>query len=224
MLWQLSSIFSVSSERPSTPDDSPWWPQMTRTALSVQGLEFLFVVDVSIAQSHLAQLLPLSFEFVHSVWRIWIHRGGKKTRGKHVPQKALPSRCDFGVLIQLFSLRPFFGCCPAGCHTDLDAFSCCSKDHSLMILGHCTAPWDHSERWRRKKKKKRDDVFMDGLRPKSFRVMLSDSLLRIYSQSWGSAVDALNITYPSPLPVHRVLLTVVFVPSLMLWLQLQLVA
>ena len=60
------------------------------------------------------------------------------------------------------------------------------------------------------REKKRDDVLMDGLRPKSLRVMLSDSLLRIYSQS--SSVDALNTTYPSPLPVHRVLLTVVFVP------------
>ena len=28
----------------------------------------------------------------------------------------------------------------------------------------------------------------------------------------GGAVDALNTTYPSPLPDHRVLLTVVFVP------------
>ena len=62
------------------------------------------------------------------------------------------------------------------------------------------------------REKKRDDVFMDGLRLKSLRVMLSDSLLRIYSQSWGSSVDALNTTYPSPLPDHRVLLTVVFVP------------
>ena len=46
----------------------------------------------------------------------------------------------------------------------------------------------------------------------SLRVMLSNSLIRIYSQSWGSSVDALNTTYPSPLPDHRVLLTVVFVP------------
>ena len=38
------------------------------------------------------------------------------------------------------------------------------------------------------------------------------SLIHIHSQSWGSAVDALNTTYPLPLPDHRVLLTVVFVP------------
>ena len=42
--------------------------------------------------------------------------------------------------------------------------------------------------------------------------MLIDSLIRIYSQSWGSSVDALNTTYPSPLPDHSVFLTVVFVP------------
>ena len=41
--------------------------------------------------------------------------------------------------------------------------------------------------------------------------MLSDSLLRIYSQFWASSVDALNTTYLSPLPDYRVLLTVVFV-------------
>ena len=44
--------------------------------------------------------------------------------------------------------------------------------------------------------------------------MLSDSLTRIYSQSWGSSVDALNTTYPSLLPDHRVLLTVVLSRSL----------
>ena len=27
-------------------------------------------------------------------------------------------------------LYNFFGCCPACCHTDFDAFSCCSKDYS----------------------------------------------------------------------------------------------
>ena len=50
--------------------------------------------------------------------------------------------------------------------------------------------------------------------------MLSDLLSRINLQSWGSSVDALNTTYPLPPPDHRVLLTVVFVPLLLLWLQL----
>ena len=73
-------------------------------------------------------------------------------------------------------------------------------------------------------KKKEDDLSWTICVLKSLRVMLSDSLIRIYSQSWGSSVDALNTTYPSPLPDHRVFLTVVFVPRVMLWLQLQLVA
>ena len=58
-------------------------------------------------------------------------------------------------------------------------------------------------------KKKDDDLSWTICVLKSLRVMLSDSLLRICSQSWGRS---LNTTYPSPLPDHRVLLTVVFVP------------
>ena len=104
----------------------------------------------------------------------------------------------------------FFGCCPAACHTDFDAFSCCSR----MILSRSliTGPHHKITASAGDREKKRDDVFMDGLRLKFLRVMLSDLFLRIYSQSWGSSVDALNTTYPSPLPDHRVLLTVVFAP------------
>ena len=104
----------------------------------------------------------------------------------------------------------FYGCCPDGCHTDFDAFSCCSRDYSHFD------PWSLDRTMRSQRtlgtKKIDDDLSWTTCVLISLRVMLSDSLIRIYSQSWGSSVDALNTTYPSPLPDHRVLLTVVFVP------------
>ena len=63
------------------------------------------------------------------------------------------------------------------------------------------------------------DSFLGSVSPsldvKRLKILTSNAvcpLICIYSQSWGSSVDALNTTYPSPLPDHRVLLAVVFVP------------
>ena len=58
----------------------------------------------------------------------------------------------------------------------------------------------------RKAQKKKTICFWTIDVLQSLRVMLCVSLICIYLQSWGSSVDALNNTYPSPLPDHRVLL------------------
>ena len=67
----------------------------------------------------------------------------------------------------------------------------------------------YSELWEQRPKKKRLRFVWDVIRLKILTSDAVSSLIRIYSQSWGSAVDALNTTYPSPPPDHRVLLTVV---------------
>ena len=82
-----------------------------------------------------------------------------------------------------------------------------------LFVANCTKRSQWTRRtWTRKIKKMRRRLVLDDLRLYVSRVMLPVSLSRIYSQSWGSSVDALNTTYPPPLPDHRVLLTVVFVP------------
>ena len=88
---------------------------------------------------------------------------------------------------------------------------CQSK--SIFDLWLLTAINDHRQRGGfnfhcEKKKKKRRDTNLSSTDCSS---LLSDafySFMRITSQSWSSSVDALNTTCPSPLPDHRVLLTV----------------
>ena len=83
-------------------------------------------------------------------------------------------------------------------NADFDAFRCCSNNSLSNLPLNCT--WDYSETWGQGTKKKEDDLSWTLYVLKSLRVMLYASPIRIYSQSWGNSVDALNTTYPSPLP------------------------
>ena len=91
----------------------------------------------------------------------------------------------------------------------IDAFSCCSWLYPHFVPLSLDCNMSTTANLGNKGQKKRWRFVWDVVRLKILTSDAVSSLIRIYSQSWGSAVDALNTAYPSPLPDHRVLLTVV---------------
>ena len=118
----------------------------------------------------------------------------------------------------------YYGFCPDGCHTDFDAFSCCSWFYPHFVPLSLDCNMSTTANLGNKGPKKKDDDLSGTLYvQKSLRVMLCP---HSYASTRNLGVAPLMLW--TPLILRRYLTIVCFWPwlslVLMLWLQLQAVA
>ena len=205
--WVVLRLNERSTSSPSLPSPVCW------ALLNVKDAQVQLLTD-SISDRHQSWiLLTCSSSEQKNAYLRW---GGCGNSVEGPPWGPFPPPLFFGKKKESGRKRSskettydYYGFCPDGCHTDFDAFSCCSWLYPHFVPLSLDCNMSTTANLGNKGQKKRWRFVWDVIR---LNILTSDavsSLIRIYSQSWGSAVDALNTTYPSPLPDHRVFLTVV---------------